>query len=207
MHQPGVSHRIGLSTFLSVVLALFFIARRIQSPLSLVDRESRILCTHELIVLHCLLGLFSFVFVLRGKIPVRATAPRFKLTSQRQKVSRLPTEPPGRPVVQHTYSSLYFLIKAFHLLFPFRNHTINRVKSSLYLFFSIRNPSTAKSTGFSDLPICSPWTFRENHSPNIIYTVNRRNQPTVMDLYFLDWVRTRYKTEPETHTKSAHTVL
>ena len=58
-----------------------------------------------------------------------------------------------------------------------------------------------------DLPICSPWTFRENHSPNIIYTVNRRNQPTAMDLYFLDWVRTRYKTEPEAHTKSAHTVL
>ena len=58
-----------------------------------------------------------------------------------------------------------------------------------------------------DLPICSPWTFRENHSPNIIYTMNRRNQPTAMDLYFLDWVRTRYKTEPETHTKSAHTVL
>ena len=57
------------------------------------------------------------------------------------------------------------------------------------------------------LPICSPWTFRENHSPNIIYTVNRRNQPTAMDLYFLHWVRTRYKTEPETHTKSAHTVL
>ena len=60
---------------------------------------------------------------------------------------------------------------------------------------------------YQDLPICSPWTFRENHSPNIIYTVNRRNQPTAMDLYFLDWVRTRYKTEPETHTKSAHTVL
>ena len=58
-----------------------------------------------------------------------------------------------------------------------------------------------------DLPICSPWTFRENHSPNIIYTVNRRNQPTAMDLYFLDWVRTRYKTEPETHTKSAPAVL
>ena len=60
---------------------------------------------------------------------------------------------------------------------------------------------------YMDLPICSPWTFRENHSPNIIYTVNRRNQPTAMDLYFLDWVRTRYKTEPDTHTKSAHTVL
>ena len=38
-------------------------------------------------------------------------------------------------------------------------------------------------------------------------TVNRKNQPTAMDLYFLDWVRTRYKTEPETHTKSSHTVL
>ena len=61
--------------------------------------------------------------------------------------------------------------------------------------------------GNAGLPICSPWTFRENHSPNIIYTVNRRNQPTAMDLYFLDWVRTRYKTEPETHTKSAHTAL
>ena len=58
-----------------------------------------------------------------------------------------------------------------------------------------------------ELPICSPWTFRENHSPNIIYTVNRRNQPTAMDLYSLDWVRTRYKTEPETLTKSANTVL
>ena len=31
------------------------------------------------------------------------TAQRFELTSQRQKVSRLPTEPPGRPVVI-TYS-------------------------------------------------------------------------------------------------------
>ena len=66
---------------------------------------------------------------------------------------------------------------------------------------------TTLACTLTDLPICSPWTFRENHSPNIIYTVNRRNQPTAMDLYFLDWVRTRYKTEPETHTKSAHTEL
>ena len=29
------------------------------------------------------------------KIPVRVTATRFELTTQRQKVSRLPTEPPG----------------------------------------------------------------------------------------------------------------
>ena len=42
---------------------------------------------------------------------------------------------------------------------------------------------------------------------SIIVLVKRRNQPTAMDLYFLDWVRTRYKTESETHTKSAHTVL
>ena len=35
------------------------------------------------------------------------TAPRFKLTSQRQKVSRLPTEPPGRPVAQHVQFNLY----------------------------------------------------------------------------------------------------
>ena len=38
---------------------------------------------NELIVLHLL------------KIPARVTAPRFELTSQRQKVSTLPTEPPG----------------------------------------------------------------------------------------------------------------
>ena len=31
-----------------------------------------------------------------------------------------------------------------------------------------------------------------------------RNQPTAMDLYFLDWVRTRDKTEPE--TRDAHKI-
>ena len=56
-----------------------------------------------------------------------------------------------------------------------------------------------------DLPTWSSWTFRENHSPNIIYTVNRRNQPTAMDLCFLDWVRTRYNTEPETRTQNQPT--
>ena len=68
----------GFLHFPSAALALIFIARRIQPPLSLVDREVELLCTHEL-------------------IPVRVTAPRFELTSQRQKVSRLPTEPPGQP--------------------------------------------------------------------------------------------------------------
>ena len=49
--------------------------------------RSRILCTNELelVVLHLCI------------IPVRVTTPRFELTSQRQRVSRLPTEPPGRP--------------------------------------------------------------------------------------------------------------
>ena len=33
------------------------------------------------------------------------TAPRFELTSQRQKVSRLPTVPPGRPVENMIFES------------------------------------------------------------------------------------------------------
>ena len=39
--------------------------------------------------------IFHFFIFLRGKIPVRVTAPRFETTCQRQKVSKLPTEPPG----------------------------------------------------------------------------------------------------------------
>ena len=38
----------------------------------------------------------SFIFFVRN-ISVRVSAPRFELTSQRQKVSRLPNKPPGRP--------------------------------------------------------------------------------------------------------------
>ena len=45
-----------------------------------------------------------FVF-LRGKIPIRVTAPRFELTLQRQKVSKLPTEPPGRLVQLFSFCS------------------------------------------------------------------------------------------------------
>ena len=66
---------------------------------SLVDREVEFSCTrstNELILLH-LLGIFFFFFLCVSKIPVRVTAPGFKLTSRRQKASRLPTEPPGRP--------------------------------------------------------------------------------------------------------------
>ena len=52
----GITQEEGHTGFLihlpSAVLALILIARRIQPFFSLVDRESRILCTHELIVLH-----------------------------------------------------------------------------------------------------------------------------------------------------------
>ena len=55
-------------------------------------------------VLHSLGILFYFLFIyFVKKIPVRMTAPRFELTFQRQKVSRLLTELPGdRLVITHS---------------------------------------------------------------------------------------------------------
>ena len=44
-------------------LALIFLARRIQTFLSLVDREVEFLCTNELIVLEYVLGSIFFFFV------------------------------------------------------------------------------------------------------------------------------------------------
>ena len=52
--------RTGYVHLPSTVLALIFLARRIQQFLSLVDREVEFSCTNELIVLH-LLGIFYFV--------------------------------------------------------------------------------------------------------------------------------------------------
>ena len=71
------------------VLALTFISRRIQPSLSLVDHE---------------VEFWNFVHprINLGKNSVRVTAPRFELTSQRQKVSRLTTEPPGQPAKART---------------------------------------------------------------------------------------------------------
>ena len=46
----------------SAMLALIFLARRIQPFLSLVDREVEFLCTNDLIVLH-LMGIFIFIFI------------------------------------------------------------------------------------------------------------------------------------------------
>ena len=61
----GVTQEEGHTGFLirllSAVRALIFLARRIQPFLSLVDCESRILCTNDLIVLHPL-GIFILVF-------------------------------------------------------------------------------------------------------------------------------------------------
>ena len=60
---PGVTQEEGHTGFLhlhSAVLALFFLARRIQPSLSFVDREVEFLGTNELIVLD-LLGFFLCV--------------------------------------------------------------------------------------------------------------------------------------------------
>ena len=62
----GVTQEEGHTGFsihlLSAVLALIFLARRIQPFLSLVDREVEcLLCTNDLIVLHPL-GIFIFIF-------------------------------------------------------------------------------------------------------------------------------------------------
>ena len=61
----GVTQEEGNTGFsihlLSAVLALIFLARRIQPFLSLVDREVEFLCTNDLIVLHPL-GMFIFIF-------------------------------------------------------------------------------------------------------------------------------------------------
>ena len=83
----------GFLRFPSAVIALSLVARNIQPSLSLVDREV------EFCVPKILLGIIIIHLFLRGKIPVRVTTPRFELTFQRQKVSRLPTEPPGGPTV------------------------------------------------------------------------------------------------------------
>ena len=51
----------------------------------------------------CWAWFFVFVLVFVWKIPVRVTAPRFELMSQHQRLSRLPTEPPGRPAAYYVY--------------------------------------------------------------------------------------------------------
>ena len=74
------------------VACLNFDCEKNSASLSLIDREVESLYTHELIVFHLLL----FIFVKEN--PSSSVTPRFEFTSLRQKVSRLPTEPPERPV-------------------------------------------------------------------------------------------------------------
>ena len=77
----------------SAVLTSIFLARRIQPFLSLVDREVEFCVLTVLIVFH-LIGIFFFFF---GEEKSRLLG--FELTPRRVRktVSRLPTEPPGRP--------------------------------------------------------------------------------------------------------------
>ena len=89
-HTGGRSRRISPPSFCGACLN--FYREKDSAVLFPLRPRSRILCTHEVIVLHLLLGM------MRGKIQVRMTAPRLELVSQLQKVSRLPTEPLGRPV-------------------------------------------------------------------------------------------------------------
>ena len=106
-HQPG-SHRRkvtkDVSTFLLRCLPQFLSREGFSHPFSLSTVKS---------------NFQNFVYprinrspLVRRDFLIRVTAPRFELTSQRQKVSRLPTEPPGRPAITlaicvtiHTYES------------------------------------------------------------------------------------------------------
>ena len=81
-HRGGRPHRISPPSFCGACLNF---SREKDSAVPFPRRPwRRVLCTNELIVFHFL----DFFFSWRGKLPVRVTAPRFELTSQRQKVSR-----------------------------------------------------------------------------------------------------------------------
>ena len=79
----------------SAVLALIFLARRIPPFLSLVDREVEFCVLTNTSFSTCWALLFIYYLFL-GE--VKSQLPGIELTCQRQNVSRLPTEPPGRPV-------------------------------------------------------------------------------------------------------------
>ena len=88
----GVTQEEDHSGFLpltSAVLALVFLARRIQKPfLSLVDREVEycLLINPSTLVGHIWAHKHIYIYIYiywRGEIPACVTAPRFELTSQR----------------------------------------------------------------------------------------------------------------------------
>ena len=90
----GVTQEEGNTGFsfhlLSAMLALIFLARRIQPFLSLVDREVIFLCTNDLTVLHPLGIFFLFFCFLVRKIPFAG----IEFTSQRVRGLRGTSELP-----------------------------------------------------------------------------------------------------------------
>ena len=94
-HTGGRPYRISPPSFCDACL-IFWHEESFSRPFPSSTAKS-ILCTHESIVLHLSGMVFIYLFfkLFERKNPVRVTAPRFEPTSQRQKVSRLPTEPQG----------------------------------------------------------------------------------------------------------------
>ena len=91
----GITQEEGHTEFLHLPSAVF-LAKKNQPFPSRVDREKSNFVYERIINRSPLLdGHFRVFFF----VQVRVTAPRFELTSQRQKVSRLPinSEPPERP--------------------------------------------------------------------------------------------------------------
>ena len=94
------------SAFHSAVLALIFIARRIQPSISLVGRgvEFCVSTTESLSTKYLLLSIIIIIIIIiicfGGKLKIPSSCDCTEIRThvpQRQKVSRLPTEPPGRP--------------------------------------------------------------------------------------------------------------
>ena len=74
------------------VLALIFLARRIQPFLSLVDREVEFRVTNDFINLHLLLGVF---------FPSSCDDTEVRTHVPTSEGFEVPTEPPGRPAEHH----------------------------------------------------------------------------------------------------------
>ena len=102
----------------------------------------------------------------------------------------------------HTYIHSYILVHSYERAGTVTSWTSQPLHLSLIL--NVRTPIQIWIYLFAVHGLSERTTVQTS---SILPGMNMRNQPTAMDLYFLDWVRTRYKTEPETHTKSAHTVL
>ena len=87
----------------SAVLDLIFLARRIQPSLSLVDRESRILCTHEIIVPHC-----CWAYNVR-KNPSSCDCAEIRThVPTSEGVRDYQTEPPGRDRLMTWYDTVWY---------------------------------------------------------------------------------------------------